>query len=129
MDPYLEHPARWPDVHHSPISIVSRLLAERQRLPVIAVPLRPGDPTADLDLQLALNMAYARAGTTSTSITAATPPRRFPASWPAGRERWPTVPCRRSDGPAAAPRRHDLRAIPAGARSAAGRPSARYTPP
>ncbi len=34
----------------------------RQRLPVIAVPLRPGDPTVDVDLQLALEMAYAEGG-------------------------------------------------------------------
>ena len=31
MDPYLEHPARWADVHHSLISTVRRMLNERLR--------------------------------------------------------------------------------------------------
>jgi hypothetical protein len=31
MDPYLEHPGRWPDVHHRLISIASDLLVEQLR--------------------------------------------------------------------------------------------------
>src|SRR3954465_953388 len=31
MDPYLEDPGLWPDVHHRLISIVSDLIAERVR--------------------------------------------------------------------------------------------------
>jgi hypothetical protein len=31
MDPYLEHPGRWPDVHHRLISIASDVLAEQLR--------------------------------------------------------------------------------------------------
>ncbi len=31
MDPYLEHPARWADVHHSMISTIRRMLTERLR--------------------------------------------------------------------------------------------------
>ncbi len=31
MDPYLEHPGRWPDVHHQLISTIRRTLVERLR--------------------------------------------------------------------------------------------------
>ena len=78
MDPYLEDPAGWPNVHVNLITVpygdyfvhVSR--AERrpagkvwpirlpQPLPTIPIPLRAGDPDAQVDLQQTLTAVYDR---------------------------------------------------------------------
>jgi hypothetical protein len=56
MDPFIEHPDRFPGFHDSLFSIYPLRLDER--LPEIAMPLLQGDPEIPIDLQSVLDRAY-----------------------------------------------------------------------
>jgi hypothetical protein len=83
MDPYLEHPSLWPDVHNSLVAAIRDDLAERlapryyvgterpharlfafnlrQPIPSFNIPLLPGDEEPLLDLGRVLHELYDRA--------------------------------------------------------------------
>jgi hypothetical protein len=69
MDPYLENPDWFPDLHDGLIHICVHRSDQftdffvypvklESKLPVIAIPLLPGDPEVPLDLQAAFDRAY-----------------------------------------------------------------------
>lgn len=64
MDPYLEHPSLWPDVHHSLIAAIRDAMyypfIVRQPIPAFSLPLYPDDQLPPVPLNDVLHDLYPR---------------------------------------------------------------------
>ena len=58
MDPYLESPDGFPDLHGDPMTHMKGALQRSLPLPQIAIPLLPGDPDMPLDFQGIFDRIY-----------------------------------------------------------------------
>ena len=90
MDPYLENPALWPNVHGRLIAAIADALSPlypsnlSMPLPQVPIPLRKGDREPVIDLQTILSQIYKRSGY-AFSIDYGQPPK---PSWDSATLQW-----------------------------------------